>query len=50
MTSKYEASVNTTDVVKQLGTLADVISQNATNLPMALVLVNEFDLTPKKSF
>lgn len=36
-----ETKVDTFGVVKQSGTVANVISQNATDLPTALTLVNE---------
>lgn len=41
ITSKNEAQVDAVGVVKQSGTVANVISQNATDLPTALTLVNE---------
>jgi hypothetical protein len=41
VTSKNEAKVDAVGVVKQSGTVADVTSQNATDLPTALTLVNE---------
>jgi len=41
VTSKNEAKVDAVGVVKQSGTVANVISQNATDLPTALTLVNE---------
>ena len=46
ITSKNEASVNTVGVMKMLGAVADVNSQNATDLPKALVneLKQQFNL------
>lgn len=41
ITQKNEAKVDAVGVVKQSGTVANVISQNATDLPTALTLVNE---------
>ncbi|MNH12365.1 hypothetical protein D3C87_1143280 [compost metagenome] len=41
ITSKNEAKVDTVGVVKQSGAVADVISQDAADLPTALILVNE---------
>jgi len=41
ITSKNVTDVNTAGVMKQSGVVADVISQNATDLPTALTLVNK---------
>ncbi|WP_223577862.1 hypothetical protein [Sphingobacterium sp. GVS05A] len=41
ITSKNVADVNTAGIMKQSGAVADIISQNATDLPTVLTLVNE---------
>ncbi|MNI69301.1 hypothetical protein D3C73_1250390 [compost metagenome] len=45
ITSKNEAAVDAVGVMKQPGAVADVVSQNATDLLTALTLVNELKTT-----